>query len=248
MADGKGKVKVKTKMMNTKVEALLIPADSDLLKPLKVKKEAQSPKEIKDISKSGSVNTKVKKEAQSPKEIKDNSKSGSVNTKVKKEAQSPKEIKDKSKSGSVNSKVKKEAQSPEKGHTSDDKSEKKQRKLYDLPGQKRDPPPERDPLRIFYETLYEQIPTSEMAEFWMMEHGLLTPEKAKKTFEKKQKKHLQLKPGSPVKPSSSKKNIQKSSAKDVGKDSSKPKKKRAHLSDSDSDELILPKKKIRMSS
>ncbi|GLJ26390.1 hypothetical protein SUGI_0508760 [Cryptomeria japonica] len=192
MADGKGKVKVKTKMMNTKVEALLIPADSDLLKPLKVKKEAQSPKEIKDISKSGSVNTKVKKEAQSPKEIKD-----------------------KSKSGSVNSKVKKEAQSPEKGHTSDDKSEKKQRKLYDLPGQKRDPPPERDPLRIFYETLYEQIPTSEMAEFWMMEHGLLTPEKAKKTFEKKQKKHLQLKPGSPVKPSSSKKNIQKSSAKDV---------------------------------
>jgi hypothetical protein len=28
---------------------------------------------------------------------------------------------------------------------------------------------QRDPLRIFYETLYEQRPTSEMAEFWYVD-------------------------------------------------------------------------------
>ncbi|KAI4321650.1 hypothetical protein MLD38_035008 [Melastoma candidum] len=64
---------------------------------------------------------------------------------------------------------------------------KREKKVYDLPGQKRDPPEERDPLRIFYETLYKQIPRSEMAQFWMMESGLLPREEAKKVFEKKQK-------------------------------------------------------------
>ncbi|KAG9149015.1 hypothetical protein Leryth_010621 [Lithospermum erythrorhizon] len=43
---------------------------------------------------------------------------------------------------------------------------KKEKKVYDLPGQKRDPPEERDSLRIFYESLYEQVPTSEMAAVW----------------------------------------------------------------------------------
>ncbi|CAM8878305.1 unnamed protein product [Rhodiola kirilowii] len=65
---------------------------------------------------------------------------------------------------------------------------KKEKKVYDLPGQKRDPPEERDPLRIFYETLYQQVPTSEMAQIWMMESGLLPEDVAKKVFEKKQKK------------------------------------------------------------
>ncbi|GAU14229.1 hypothetical protein TSUD_307890 [Trifolium subterraneum] len=39
-------------------------------------------------------------------------------------------------------------------------------KVYSLPGQKHDPPEEKEPLRIFYESLSKQIPTSEMAEFW----------------------------------------------------------------------------------
>uniref|UniRef100_A0A6N2LC73 Uncharacterized protein n=1 Tax=Salix viminalis TaxID=40686 RepID=A0A6N2LC73_SALVM len=65
----------------------------------------------------------------------------------------------------------------------------RERKVYDLPGQKRDPPEERDPLRIFYETLYEQIPESEMAQFWLMESGLLPVEMARKVHEKKQKKN-----------------------------------------------------------
>ncbi|KAF9686720.1 hypothetical protein SADUNF_Sadunf02G0018800 [Salix dunnii] len=43
---------------------------------------------------------------------------------------------------------------------------KRERKVYDFSRHKRDPPEERDPLRIFYETLFEQIPDSEMAQFW----------------------------------------------------------------------------------
>ncbi|PPD88881.1 hypothetical protein GOBAR_DD14202 [Gossypium barbadense] len=82
------------------------------------------------------------------------------------------------------------------------KEVKREKKVYDLPGQKRDPPEERDPLRIFYETMYQQIPHSEMAQFWMMESGLLPLAEAKKVFEKKQKKIKQQKLSSPMKPGS----------------------------------------------
>ncbi|KDO84874.1 hypothetical protein CISIN_1g042570mg, partial [Citrus sinensis] len=47
----------------------------------------------------------------------------------------------------------------------------------------------RDPLRIFYETLYKQVPHSEMAQLWMMESGLLSFDEAKKVFERKQTKN-----------------------------------------------------------
>ncbi|CAB4297043.1 unnamed protein product [Prunus armeniaca] len=75
----------------------------------------------------------------------------------------------------------------------------KEKKVYTLAGQKFDPPEEREPLRIFYESLSKQIPTSEMAEFWMMEHGLLSPERSRKAFEKKQRKQKQLRLGTPIK-------------------------------------------------
>ncbi|XP_020245181.1 uncharacterized protein LOC109823305 [Asparagus officinalis] len=42
-----------------------------------------------------------------------------------------------------------------------------------LPGQKHDRPNERDLLRIFFETLYQQLPDCELASKWMMEWGLL---------------------------------------------------------------------------
>ncbi|GJT16667.1 retrovirus-related pol polyprotein from transposon TNT 1-94 [Tanacetum coccineum] len=42
---------------------------------------------------------------------------------------------------------------------------KREKKVYSLPGQKFDVPEEREPLRIFYESLFKQIPSSEMAEF-----------------------------------------------------------------------------------
>ncbi|XP_022758237.1 DNA ligase 1 [Durio zibethinus] len=90
------------------------------------------------------------------------------------------------------------------------KEGKRGRKVYDLPGQKRDPPEERDPLRIFYETMYKQIPHSEMAQFWMMESGLLPIVEAKKVFEKKQKKIQQQKLSSPMKAASAVKGSTKS--------------------------------------
>ncbi|KAK3019908.1 hypothetical protein RJ639_004003 [Escallonia herrerae] len=42
----------------------------------------------------------------------------------------------------------------------------REKKVYTLPGQKFDVPEEREPLRMFYESLSKQIPSSEMAEFW----------------------------------------------------------------------------------
>ncbi|GAB2293864.1 hypothetical protein Dimus_028075 [Dionaea muscipula] len=75
---------------------------------------------------------------------------------------------------------------------------KRERKVYNLPGQKRDPPEERDPLRIFYETLYQQVPGSEMAAIWMMESGLLPAEEAKEVYERKQKRSHLNRLGSPI--------------------------------------------------
>eukprot|EP00253_Pinus_taeda_P034435 PITA_34435 len=69
----------------------------------------------------------------------------------------------------------------------------REKKVYILPGQKYDPPEERDPLRIFYSSLHRQIPCSEMAQNWMMEHGLLSPDMAKQVYEKKLKKQAQTK-------------------------------------------------------
>ncbi|KAI3863608.1 hypothetical protein MKX03_031659 [Papaver bracteatum] len=79
------------------------------------------------------------------------------------------------------------------------------KKVYDLPGQKRDPPEERDPLRIFYESLYEQRPDSEMAALWMMECGLFPVDEAKKVYEQKNKNQAQRKiimSSSPIKAAS----------------------------------------------
>ncbi|KAI5073156.1 hypothetical protein GOP47_0011169 [Adiantum capillus-veneris] len=87
------------------------------------------------------------------------------------------------------------------GKTFKFESDKKEKKVYELPGQKHDPPEERDPLRIFYESLYNQNPKSEMAQIWMMEHGLLPSEAAKKALERKKKSQLNQKLGLPAKAS-----------------------------------------------
>lgn len=132
------------------------------------------------------------------------------------------------------------------------------KKVYSLPGQKYDPPEEREPLRIFYESLSKQIPTSEMAEFWMMEHGMLSPDRAKKAYERKQRKQHQLRTGTPVKsqkfdrPESSKPQILKNSdskakkpeslKSPILKNSDSKAKKRVNYSDSD-DEVIIKHKR-----
>ncbi|KAJ3682620.1 hypothetical protein LUZ60_015193 [Juncus effusus] len=132
------------------------------------------------------------------------------------------------------------------------KENKKQKKSYDLPGQKHDPPEERDPLRIFYESLYHQIPTSEMAAFWMMERGLLEEAEAKRVFEKKRQKNGQL--ASPVKPVSNRKSTPVNGTTSKGKtvnskdDKGKTvKKRKAAESDEDSDDDFIASRKISAS-
>ncbi|XP_073276980.1 uncharacterized protein [Primulina huaijiensis] len=121
------------------------------------------------------------------------------------------------------------------------------KKVYSLPGQKFDVPEEREPLRIFYESLSKQIPSSEMAEFWMMEHGLLSPERAKKAFEKKGRKQKQLRSGTPIKspppPVSSKPESSKRPQQVPKSGEVKPKKRLINESDDDDDDFVLSHKR-----
>ncbi|TVU17564.1 hypothetical protein EJB05_07340 [Eragrostis curvula] len=134
---------------------------------------------------------------------------------------------------------------------------KKERKVYELPGQKHDPPDERDSLRIFYESLYEQIPTSDMAATWLMEWGLLPLDVAKKVFEKKQGqkqlkspvkttsvKRIPASPAKKITPSSTKKTA--SAANNAGKTTSQKKRKpNSDSDDEDDDDFMAPRAKTK---
>ncbi|RLN39078.1 ABC transporter F family member 4 [Panicum miliaceum] len=131
---------------------------------------------------------------------------------------------------------------------------KKERKVYELPGQKHDPPADRDPLRIFYESLYEQIPTSDMAATWLMEWGLLPLDVARKFFEKKQGQKLKSpvkttvskrKPTSPTKTPASSAMKSVSAKKSAGKPTSQKKRKASSESDDDDDFVMAPKAKTK---
>lgn len=132
------------------------------------------------------------------------------------------------------------------------KTKVREKKVYTLAGQKHDPPEEREPLRIFYESLWKQIPTSEMAEFWMMEHGLLSPERARRAHEKKQRKQKQLRLGTPVKSPppykpASKPGSSSQKPQPVSKNGDvKAKKRVSYDSDDDDDEFILSPKRRKV--
>jgi hypothetical protein len=55
---------------------------------------------------------------------------------------------------------------------------------FELPGQRRETPGKSEPLRLFYETMYKERidlgKPSELAETWMLHHGLLDPKLAAK--------------------------------------------------------------------
>eukprot|EP00210_Caulerpa_lentillifera_P003063 g2925.t1 len=55
---------------------------------------------------------------------------------------------------------------------------KKERVIYDLPGQTKATPPETDPLRRFYTSLLEENSDSKMARKWCIQHGLLKKDEA----------------------------------------------------------------------
>ncbi|CAN6290028.1 unnamed protein product [Urochloa humidicola] len=130
---------------------------------------------------------------------------------------------------------------------------KKEKKVYDLPGQKSDPPDERDGVRIFYESLYEQVPTSEMAAIRLMEWGLLPLDVAKKVFEKKQGQKMKSpvktivskrKPTSPTKTPASSAMKSISAKNSAGKPTSQKKRKASSESDDD-DDFVAPKAKTK---
>lgn len=122
----------------------------------------------------------------------------------------------------------------------------REKKVFSLPGQKYDIPEEREPLRIFYESLSEQIPSSEMAEFWLMEHGLLSPDKAKKAFEKKQRKQKQQRLGTPIKsrpPAIASKPESSKRPQQVSKNGEVKTKKRIINESDDDDDFVLSHKR-----
>ncbi|KAH6757651.1 hypothetical protein C2S52_008770 [Perilla frutescens var. hirtella] len=124
----------------------------------------------------------------------------------------------------------------------------REKKVYSLPGQKFDVPEEREPLRIFYESLSKQIPSSEMAEFWMMEHGMLSPERARKAYEKKQRKQKQLRTGTPIKsppPSASSRPESSKRPQPVPKNGEVKAKKRIMDDSDDDDDFVLSHKRRR---
>lgn len=123
-------------------------------------------------------------------------------------------------------------------------TKKREKKVFSLPGQKYDVPEEREPLRIFYESLSEQIPTSEMAEFWLMEHGMLSPERAKKAYERKQRKAKMAKMGTPIKspPTPSKpESTNRQRQQQPSKNGDTKTKKRMAADDSDEEVIRSPK-------
>ncbi|KAG6409598.1 hypothetical protein SASPL_127638 [Salvia splendens] len=122
----------------------------------------------------------------------------------------------------------------------------REKKVYALAGQKFDVPEEREPLRIFYESLSKQIPSSEMAEFWLMEHGMLSPERARKAHEKKQRKQKQLRSGTPIKsppPSTSSRPDSSKKPQLVPKNGDVKAKKRIMEDSDDDDDFVLSHKR-----
>jgi len=98
-------------------------------------------------------------------------------------------------SGSKNARnVKKVIKSETKGKASNSEGNAKAKK-FSKPGQRRDTPPRSDPLRMFYESMYveknKRGVRSPLAEAWLVNHGVLDDEAARRYLADKDT----LKPG-----------------------------------------------------
>ncbi|TXG62002.1 hypothetical protein EZV62_013365 [Acer yangbiense] len=271
----------------------------------KVDYSSVNKKKIDSSIRSHSSDSKQLKSASNPTKIEVKSKTTSSSTKPASSSSKPASIS--SKIASISLKT-----------TTTTTTRVREKKVFTLPGQKFDPPEEREPLRIFYESLWNQIPTSEMAEFcmelvdfanipeglgskendgpegegcsmdntdkgtelisyvihvverikkdeersvllhlevvlsslncWMMEHGLLSPDRAKKAHERKQRKQMEIRLGikTPIKtpnlttsrPESSQRQQQASKNGDA-----KAKKRIIKDSDDDDDFILSPKRR-----
>lgn len=70
------------------------------------------------------------------------------------------------------------------------KTPKRTRKVYDMPGQRKETPSELNGLRIFYESCAEQCVGSKMAENWLLIHGLLPKKEAQRIMKEKENAKL----------------------------------------------------------
>uniref|UniRef100_K7M6T8 Uncharacterized protein n=1 Tax=Glycine max TaxID=3847 RepID=K7M6T8_SOYBN len=91
--------------------------------------------------------------------------SSAVRKKVESSSKLPADSKMKSVSTVTKSEVKSKSTSSSSKTVTQTTTKAREKKVYSLPGQKHDPPEQKEPLRVFYESLSKQIPTSEMAEF-----------------------------------------------------------------------------------
>jgi len=149
----------------------------------------------------------------------------------------------------------------------------KSKKIYDMPGQKKDTPNELNGARIFYETLRQQKPKSKMAEEYLLKFGLLPYEEAAAIVEIQMKLKAKAKPVTKkrdvgqnmkmkkLKKSKKKANKKKRESNSSGKSHKKTKEKKnkkkaknkkttkaiqMELEESSSDELLMPNAKYRM--
>jgi hypothetical protein len=85
----------------------------------------------------------------------------------------------------------KSASPKKKPKVSKESDDKLASKKFSNPGQRREAPPKGDPLRLFYESMYEEKKRkgqdATLAENWLLIHGLLDEEQAKAVVEKQRK-------------------------------------------------------------
>ncbi|KAL2940149.1 hypothetical protein RDABS01_001531 [Bienertia sinuspersici] len=76
-----------------------------------------------------------------------------------------------------------------------------------------------------------------------MEHGILSPERAKKAFERKQRKQKQLKMGTPIKSTPSSSRPESSNRQKLGSNNGDMKPKKRIIQDSDDEVIGSPKRR-----
>ena len=116
--------------------------------------------------------------------------------------------------------------------------------MYELPGQKKDTPDELDCLRMFYESMYNENPQSELAEKWCLIHGIIPRNKLDAVI----KKHgIPGKVGGASTPKTAPAPLKKGQASPAVKNEKAPevkKKEQEKNADSDDDVPLANKKKI----
>lgn len=134
----------------------------------------------------------------------------------------------------------------QKATTKKETTVKRQRKVYDKPGQKKDTPEELDVLRMFYESWHTEMPDHPMPEEWCMIHGIFDMKKqvqvAKKYVKTSAKTATKRKKPATKKKTTKKKTTKKKTTKKKTNTKKKPakKKRKVKVEESDSSSEDVP--------